>query len=71
MAKKAKTQVKSPRSKDVLKEQGKPQGWLADMINKDLVSVSRYVNGHREPSYEVLYQIAKALKVDPCDLLNR
>lgn len=59
------------RIKEVLKEKGKTQVWLAGAIDSDVVSVSRWVKGHREPSLEVLYKIAKALKVDPCDLLNR
>lgn len=58
------------RIKEVLEEKGKSQTWLADRLGVDFVTVSRYCNNHREPSMEKLHQIAKALGVKVCDLLN-
>lgn len=56
---------------EVMKAKGVTQEWLSDTASITQRSVSLYVTGQREPSLEVLYRIAKALQVDPCDLLNR
>jgi len=58
------------RIKEVLEEQGKTQTWLAEKLDKDFVTVTRYVNNHRQPSLEILFEIAKVLKANPKDLLN-
>lgn len=58
------------RIKDVLEEQGRAQTWLAEQLDLDFVTVTRYVNNHRQPSIAVLFEIAKVLKVNPKDLLN-
>lgn len=59
------------RIKSVLKSQDKKQVWLADQINKEFLTVTRYVNNVRQPSIEILFEIAEALKVNPGDLLNK
>ena len=69
MGKRKPDKVNFLRIKAVLEEKGKTQAWLADAIGKDIVSISRYVNGHREPSLSVLFEIAKVLKVKPGELL--
>ena len=58
------------RIKEVLEEQGKTQTWLAEKLDKDFVTVTRYVNNHRQPSLEVLFEIAKILKVNAKELIN-
>jgi DNA-binding XRE family transcriptional regulator len=68
MAKAAKK--KYNRIKEVLADQGKTQTWLADEIGKEFVTVTRYVNNVRQPSLEILAQIAKVLRVSPKELIN-
>lgn len=58
------------RIKDVLQEQGKTQTWLSDQLEKEFVTVTRYVNNVRQPSIETLFEIGKALKVNPKELIN-
>lgn len=61
--------VKMNRIKDVLKEQGRTQTWLADQIDKSYVVVTNYCNNNTQPSIPVLREIAKVLDVDVKDLL--
>lgn len=58
------------RIKDILAEKGKTQTWLAQVLEKDFVTVNRYVNNNTQPSLETLFKIAKSLGVNPKDLLN-
>lgn len=58
------------RIKEVLKEKGISQQWLANEAKITYASINMYVNGKREPSLETLVSIAKALKVNPKDLIN-
>jgi putative transcriptional regulator len=57
------------RIKEVLQEQGRTQTWLAEQINKSFVVVTNYCNNNTQPSLEVLFNIAKVLDVDVCELL--
>ena len=57
------------RIKEVLKEQGRTQTWLADKIGKSYVVVTNYCNNNAQPSIEVLRKIANALDVDVRELL--
>lgn len=57
------------RIKQVLKEQGRTQTWLAKKIGKSYVVVTKYCNNHTQPSIQVLVEIAKALDVDVRELL--
>lgn len=57
------------RIKDVLKEQGRSQTWLADKIGKSYVIVTNYCNNNTQPSIKILRQIALALDVDVRELL--
>lgn len=61
--------VKMNRIKDVLKEQGRTQTWLADQIDKSYVVVTNYCNNNSQPSIPVLREIAKVLDVDVKELL--
>jgi len=58
------------RIKDVLMDQGKTQTWLAEKLDRDFVTVTRYCNNHRQPSIETLFEIAGVLKVNPKELIN-
>jgi putative transcriptional regulator len=67
---KRKNLPKYNRIKDVLTDQGKTQTWLAEKLDRDFVTVTRYCNNLRQPSIERLFEIAKVLKVNPRELLN-
>jgi putative transcriptional regulator len=54
----------------ILEKQGKTQTWLADQLGLEFLTVTRYVNNHRQPSLETLERIARALKVPGKDLIN-
>ena len=62
--------VKYNRIKEILARDDKTQTWLADEIKKSRVVVSNYVNNNTQPSIEILFKIAKVLKVNPKDLVN-
>lgn len=56
--------------KDILKSQGKTQVWLAEKLDKDYVTVTRYANNVTQPSLETLFEIARLLRVSTRDLIN-
>ena len=58
------------RIKVVLVEQNKTSLWLAEQMNKDKSTVSRWCTNDMQPSLETLYQIASVLKVSAKDLLS-
>jgi len=58
------------RIKEVLALNGKTQTWLAEQLDYDFVTITRYVNNHRQPSIPRLFEIAHVLKVNPRDLIN-
>ncbi|HRO08643.1 MAG TPA: helix-turn-helix transcriptional regulator [Saprospiraceae bacterium] len=58
------------RIKDVLKEKGISQTWLAKKLGKSYNSINEYARNVRQPSIEDLYLIAKILEVNPKDLLK-
>ncbi|WP_418499594.1 helix-turn-helix transcriptional regulator [Flagellimonas sp.] len=57
------------RIKEVLKQQGRTQTWLAEQVDKSYVVVTNYCNNNTQPSIPVLRQIAKILDVDVRELL--
>ncbi|MCR9264126.1 MAG: helix-turn-helix transcriptional regulator [Flavobacteriaceae bacterium] len=57
------------RIKAVLKQQGRTQTWLAEQIGKSYVVVTNYCNNKTQPSIPILYEMAKVLDVDVCELL--
>lgn len=57
------------RIKEILKEQGRTQTWLAEQIGKSYVVVTNYCNNNAQPSVPVLRQIAEVLDVDVRELL--
>lgn len=56
--------------KAVLEKQERTQTWLAEKLDKDFVTVTRYVNNKRQPTLETLFEIAQILKVSPRELIN-
>lgn len=57
------------RIKEVLEDKGVKQTWLAERLGKSFNMVNAYVQNRRQPSIEVLYQIAELLQVEAKDLL--
>ncbi len=57
------------RIKEVLKEKGIKQKWLAEKLNKSYNMVNSYVQNRKQPRLEVLYAIAEILDVEVKDLL--
>lgn len=57
------------RIKEILKEQGRSQVWLAEKLDMSYLAVTRYCNNKRQPNLDVLNKIAKILGVDNRDLL--
>ena len=55
--------------KEVLKEKGIKQIWLADKLGKSYNMVNSYVQNRQQPRLEVLNDIAKILDVDIKELL--
>lgn len=58
------------RIKEVLAEKDFTQTRLAEKLGKSFNMVNSYVQNRRQPSIEILFEIAKILKVKPKDLIN-
>lgn len=58
------------RLKAVLAEQGKTNKWLAEQLDKNETTVSRWCTNEVQPSMETLITIASLLKVDVLNLIN-
>ncbi len=58
------------RIKVVLAEKNRTNKWLAEQLDKDPATVSKWVTNTTQPSIEVFMQIAKALDVKVDDLLR-
>lgn len=58
------------RLKAVLAEQGKTNKWLAEQLDKNETTVSRWCTNEVQPSMDNLVTIASLLKVDVRDLIN-
>lgn len=57
------------RLKVVLAEKHKTNKWLADVLEKDPATVSKWCTNSSQPGLETLVDIAKVLEVDIKDLL--
>ena len=57
------------RIKEVLKEKGIKQIWLANKLGKSYNMVNGYVQNRQQPRLEVLSEIATILEVDIKDLI--
>jgi DNA-binding XRE family transcriptional regulator len=59
----------SNRIKAVLAEQGKTNNWLAEELNKNRTTVSKWCTNQMHPTMETLFEIAEVLDVDVRELL--
>ena len=57
------------RLKEVLKNKGISQTWLADKMDKSYTSINEYARNKRQPSLEDIYKIADVLNIDASELL--
>jgi transcriptional regulator with XRE-family HTH domain len=57
------------RIKRVLDQKGIKQTWLAEQLGKSFSMVNAYACNRKQPSLEILYQIASILGVDVKELL--
>ena len=57
------------RKKELLEEKGIKQTWLAEKLGKSFCIVNSYVCNRRQPSLEVLFDIAKILQDDYKELI--
>jgi len=57
------------RIKEVLKEQGRTQVWLAGKIGKSQGTVALYVNNKLKPTLDNLFKIAEYLEINPKKLI--
>jgi putative transcriptional regulator len=57
------------RIKEVLKERGIKQTWLAEKLGKSFNIVNDYCNNRTQPSLETLSQIAEILSISIKDLI--
>jgi putative transcriptional regulator len=57
------------RIKAVLAEKSKTNLWLADTLDKNKATISKWCTNEIQPSIETLFQIADVLNIDVRDLL--
>lgn len=57
------------RIKTVLAEKKVSNQWLAERLDKNAATVSRWCTNASQPSVEMLYQIAQLLDIDIRELL--
>ncbi|SHG56408.1 helix-turn-helix domain-containing protein [Pedobacter caeni] len=58
------------RIKEVLIEKKIKQKWLSEKLGKSYNMVNSYVQNRQQPRLEVLFEIARILKVSPKELIN-
>ena len=58
------------RIKIVLTEQDRSSKWLAEKMEKDKSTVSRWCTNDMQPSIETLFQIGEILNVSVKELIN-
>lgn len=58
------------RIKEILEEKGIKQTWLAKKLGKSFCIVNAYVCNRKQPSLQVLFQIAAILEVDVKKLIR-
>ena len=58
------------RIKVVLVEQNRTGKWLAEQLQKNEATISRWCSNTSQPSLEMLDKIATVLNVEPKDLIN-
>lgn len=55
---------------EVLEREGQTKTWLAKEIGKSKATVTLYTKNLVQPPLDVLFRIAKSLKVDPRSLIK-
>ena len=66
-------QIKKPiynRIKAALADTKKSSKWLAEKLNKDKSTVSRWCSNDMQPTLETIFDIAELLNMSPRDLLS-
>ena len=58
------------RIKVVLVEQNRTGTWLAEQLQKNEATISRWCSNTSQPSLEMLVKLAIVLNVEPKDLIN-
>lgn len=58
------------RIKEILDKKGIKQTWLAEQLGKSYNMVNGYVKNRRQPTLEVLFEIAQILEVEVKELIN-
>lgn len=58
------------RLKAVLAEQGKTNKWLAEQMDKNETTISRWCTNEVQPSMETMLGIADLLEIDIKELIN-
>jgi transcriptional regulator with XRE-family HTH domain len=58
------------RIKEVLNEKGIKQTWLAEKLGKSFSMINAYTCNRKQPSLEILHQIAEILQVNVKELLK-
>jgi len=58
------------RIKELLEKKGLTQVWLSEKLGKSYNMVNSYVQNRRQPSIEILFEIAEILGVKPQDLIK-
>ena len=61
---------KMNRIKSVLADTGHTDKWLADQLEKDPVTVSKWCTNTSQPALDMLVRIAQVLDVDVKELIN-
>lgn len=64
------SKVNINRLKVVLAEQNKTNRWLADQLQVNEGTVSRWITNTKQPSVETFHKIAVLLKIDIKDLFE-
>jgi putative transcriptional regulator len=59
------------RIKEVLKERGISQTWLADKMGKSYNTINEYARNKRQPSIKVLFTIAEILNMEAKELIEK
>ena len=57
--------------KVMLVEKKRTSRWLAEQLDKDPATISKWCNNHSQPTLEILLQIAELLEVDYTELVRR
>jgi transcriptional regulator with XRE-family HTH domain len=59
------------RIKEVLKDKGITQTWLAVKMGKSYNTINEYARSKRQPSIEVLFRIAEILNMEAKELIEK